>query len=91
MWKVVGLAYDLKTFPSNEIEKGRFQQQQKKLDRRRAQLDWGVPLKQLPVISWDDFVATAKEGNLVVIAGIVHDVTTFISVSDFNFYVSLDW
>lgn len=80
LWRVGGLAYDLKKFPSNEIEKGRFQQQQKKLDKRRATLDWGTPIKQLPVITWDDFMATAKEGNLVVIAGIVHDVSSFISV-----------
>ncbi|EOO00229.1 putative acyl- desaturase protein [Phaeoacremonium minimum UCRPA7] len=79
LWRVGGLAYDLKKFPSNEIEKGRFQQQQKKLDKRRATLDWGTPIKQLPVITWDDFMATAKEGNLVVIAGIVHDVSSFIS------------
>lgn len=43
LWKKVGLAYDLKQFKSNEIEKGRVQQQQKKLDQKRAQLDWGTP------------------------------------------------
>jgi len=77
--KKLGLAYDLKEFRQNEIEKGRVQQLQKKLDQKRATLDWGTPLEQLPVISWDDFVAEAKNGKaLVSIAGVVHDVTDFI-------------
>ncbi|KAI8155462.1 Acyl-CoA desaturase [Colletotrichum sp. SAR 10_70] len=79
MWKQLGLASDLKQFRQNEIEKGRVQQLQKKLDQKRAKLDWGVPLEQLPVIDWDDFVAQAKGGRgLVAIAGVIHDVTDFI-------------
>ncbi|KAK6214449.1 hypothetical protein LQW54_004356 [Pestalotiopsis sp. IQ-011] len=78
-WKKLGLAYDLKQFRTNEIEKGRVQQLQKKLDRKRATLDWGTPLDQLPVIHWDDFVAESKNGKaLVAIAGVIHDVTDFI-------------
>lgn len=78
-WKMLGLAYDLKQFRANEIEKGRVQQLQKKLDQKRATLDWGTPLEQLPVISWDDFVAESKNGKaLVAIAGVIHDVTDFI-------------
>lgn len=79
MWKQLGLAYDLKQFRSNEIEKGRVQQLQKKLDQKRSKLDWGVPLDQLPVLEWDDYVEQAKSGRgLVAIAGVVHDVTDFI-------------
>ncbi|KAI0132363.1 delta-9 fatty acid desaturase [Xylariales sp. AK1849] len=79
LWKQLGLAYDLKQFRQNEIEKGRVQQLQKKLDQKRSTLDWGVPLEQLPVIHWDDFVAEAKNGKaLVAIAGVIHDVTNFI-------------
>lgn len=78
-WKTFGLAYDLKQFRANEIEKGRLQQQQKKLDQTRSRLDWGAPLEQLPVMEWDDYVAEAKNGRgLVAIAGVVHDVTDFI-------------
>ncbi|KAL1864224.1 stearoyl-CoA 9-desaturase [Diaporthe australafricana] len=78
-WKQLGLASDLKTFRQNEIEKGRLQQQQKKLDQKRVNLDWGVPLEQLPVIDWDDYVEQAKAGRgLVAIAGVIHDVTDFI-------------
>jgi stearoyl-CoA desaturase (delta-9 desaturase) len=80
LWKQLGLAYDLKQFRENEIEKGRVQQLQKKLDQKRSTLDWGIPLEQLPVIDWDDFVAEAKAGKgLVAVAGVIHDVTDFIN------------
>jgi stearoyl-CoA desaturase (delta-9 desaturase) len=78
-WKQLGLAYDLKQFKSNEIEKGRLQQLQKKLDQKRATLDWGIPLEQLPIISWDDYQTEAKNGRaLVAVAGVIHDVSDFI-------------
>ena len=79
VWKQLGLAHNLKQFRQNEIEKGRLQQMQKKLDQKRASLDWGIPLDQLPVISWDDFIAQSKDGKaLVAIAGVIHDVSDFI-------------
>jgi len=79
MWKQLGLAYDLKQFRSNEIEKGRVQQLQKKLDRKRATLDWGTPLETLPVMEWDDYVEQTKNGRaLIAVAGVVHDVSTFV-------------
>ncbi|KAL4948384.1 hypothetical protein BDW69DRAFT_94099 [Aspergillus filifer] len=78
IWKQVGLAYDLKEFRANEIEKGRLQQMQKKVDAQRAKLDWGVPLDQLPVLSWDEFTAESKERALIAIGGVVHDVTNFV-------------
>lgn len=78
-WKQLGLAYDLKQFRSNEIEKGRLQQLQKKLDRVRSTLDWGVPIEQLPVMEFDDFQEQSRNGRaLVAIAGVVHDVGSFI-------------
>ncbi|KAJ5676651.1 uncharacterized protein N7477_002284 [Penicillium maclennaniae] len=78
-WKQIGLATNLKQFRANEIEKGRVQQLQKKVDQKRAKLDWGTPLEQLPVFSWDDFVAESQNGKaLVAIAGVIHDVTDFI-------------
>ncbi|MCJ1323972.1 hypothetical protein MMC10_000634 [Thelotrema lepadinum] len=58
VFKAMGLAHDLKAFPSNEIKKGQVQQAQKKLDRQRAGLDWGA---------------------LVAIAGVIHDISDFIS------------
>lgn len=73
-----GLAYNLQRFSQNVIEQGMVQQKQKKLDRWRARLNWGVPIDQLPVIEFDDFKEKSKDRDLVVISGIVHDVTDFV-------------
>ncbi|KAH7124771.1 hypothetical protein EDB81DRAFT_912059 [Dactylonectria macrodidyma] len=79
IWKQLGLAYDLKQFRRNEIEKGRVQQMQKKLDQKCATLDWGAPLEQLPVVHWDDFVADSKNGKaLIAIACVIYNVPDFI-------------
>jgi stearoyl-CoA desaturase (delta-9 desaturase) len=79
VWKQLGLATNLKQFWNNEIEKGRVQQLQKKVNKRRATLDWGVPLNQLPVIDWDDFITETQSGKaLIAVAGVVHDVSNFI-------------
>jgi stearoyl-CoA desaturase (delta-9 desaturase) len=77
----IGLTYNLKVFRDNEIQKGRLQQLQKKLDKRRAGLDWGIPLSRLPVISWDDFQTRCVSGEaaLVAIAGVIHDITDFVA------------
>jgi stearoyl-CoA desaturase (delta-9 desaturase) len=79
VWKQVGLASNLKTCRRSIIEKGRVQQMQKKLDQERARLDWGIPLEDLPLVEWDDFVQRTKDGEkLVAIGGVVHDVAVFI-------------
>jgi stearoyl-CoA desaturase (delta-9 desaturase) len=79
-WKRLGLAYDLKQFKQNEIEKGRLQQLQKKVDQKRAKLDWGIPISQLPVFSWEEFVAQTRNNGqaLVAIGGVIHDIAPFI-------------
>lgn len=73
--------HSLKTFRSNEIEKGRLQQEQKALDKKRQTLDWGLPLSQLPVIDWDDFQSRCKDNGemLVAVAGVIHDVSLFMN------------
>jgi stearoyl-CoA desaturase (delta-9 desaturase) len=64
---------------SNEIEKGRVQQLQKKLDQSKAKLDWGLTLNQSPVTSWDDFSTNAQSGKaFTAIAVVIHDVIDFI-------------
>ncbi|KAK5991660.1 Acyl-CoA desaturase [Cladobotryum mycophilum] len=82
VWKKLGLAYDLKKFRCTEIEKSHIQQLQKNLDQKRSAFDWGIPLEELPIVNWDDFVveATCKNGKaLVVVAGVIHDVADFIN------------
>jgi stearoyl-CoA desaturase (Delta-9 desaturase) len=79
IWKQVGLASNLKTCRRSIIEKGRVQQMQKKLDQKRAKLDWGIPIEDLPLVEWDEFVQRAKDGEcLVNIGGVIHDVTDFV-------------
>ncbi|KAF2114964.1 hypothetical protein BDV96DRAFT_493659 [Lophiotrema nucula] len=78
LWARLGLTYNLKTFRANEIEKGHLQQQQKKLDTKRLGLDWGVPLSDLPVLSWDEFAERCESEALTVIAGVVHDLGAFV-------------
>lgn len=82
----VGLAHGLKQFRQNEIDKGRLQQSQKKLDDQQMRLDgeksklqWPIPLEQLPVMEWDGFQEQAIRRDLVTVAGVVHDVGDFIA------------
>ncbi|EEB08772.1 acyl-coA desaturase [Schizosaccharomyces japonicus yFS275] len=74
---LVGLSSQLKTFPKNEIQKGLVQQKQKQLDKWRTRLNWGVPLDQLPVMEFEEFLEQSKTRPLVLIAGVVHDMTGF--------------
>lgn len=76
--KQVGLAWDLQTFSQNAIEQGLVQQRQKKLDKWRNNLNWGIPIEQLPVIEFEEFREQAKTRDLVLISGIVHDVSGFV-------------
>ncbi|KAK6465824.1 hypothetical protein DFJ63DRAFT_321845 [Scheffersomyces coipomensis] len=74
----LGLAWNLKTFSQNAIEQGLLQQQQKKLDRLRQELNWGTPVDQLPVWTREEFNEKAKSEGLILISGIVHNVKSFI-------------
>lgn len=77
---LIGLAYNLKKFSQNAIQQGLVQQQQKKLDRQRSKLNWGTPLTKLPVWDRDEFLRNLQTNpGLVVISGIVHDVSGYIT------------
>jgi stearoyl-CoA desaturase (delta-9 desaturase) len=77
-WKLLGLASDLRTFSQNEIDKGRLQQEQKRLDGKLSTLDWGKPLHGLPVMEWDEFLEGSRSRALIAVAGLAHDLTDFI-------------
>jgi stearoyl-CoA desaturase (delta-9 desaturase) len=78
IWYKLGLAYNLQQFRLNEIEKVRISEQYELLDQQRKRLDWGIPIDQLPVFEWGDYVCMVSEGReLIVIAGIVYDVASF--------------
>jgi len=74
----LGLAWNLKTFSQNAIEQGLIQQQQKKLDRMKSKVQWGVAVDNLPVWSREEFNEKAKKDGLIIISGIIHNVKKFI-------------
>lgn len=74
----IGLAWNLKTFSQNAIEQGLIQQEQKKLDRMKAKLNWGSQVSELPVWDREEFNTRAKKEGLLIIAGIIHNVSKFI-------------
>ncbi|KAJ3238386.1 hypothetical protein HDU78_003569 [Chytriomyces hyalinus] len=77
---IIGLTYNLKMFPNNEIEKGRIMMQQKKIDEVKARLDYGVPLEQLPLFTFAEVKAKIAETGkqLLIISDVVYDVTKFM-------------
>ena len=45
----------------------------------KTKVDWGIALDRLPVMEWDDFQAQTRAGHpLILVAGVVHDVGSFI-------------
>lgn len=76
----LGQIDDMKSTSQANIDKSFVQQQQKLLDSKRSQLNWGISIERLPVFSHDQFRELARETKdryLVVISGIIHDVTPF--------------
>jgi len=76
---MLGLTWNLKEFPANEVMKGKLLMQQKHLDREKAKLTFPGPTAGLPPLSRDDIKRKIREGNqLVIVDGLVHDVSNFI-------------
>nr|WPS94691.1 Cytochrome b5-like Heme/Steroid binding domain [Naematelia aurantialba] len=73
----LGLASHLKKFPDNEIKKGVYTMKLLQLQQQSEQLKWPKSSNDLPVISWDDFKAEAKERSLIAIHGFIHDCSSF--------------
>jgi stearoyl-CoA desaturase (delta-9 desaturase) len=79
-WSRIGLASNLRRSPDSEIEKRRLQRRREILDQAWDNVDCGIMVKDLPDISWEAYQQQARTGcNLVVINGIVHDVSNFIT------------
>ncbi|CAE6376344.1 unnamed protein product [Rhizoctonia solani] len=75
----LGLASQLKVFPDNEVKKGQMTMELKKLKARADKIEWPKTSNDLPVISWEEFQAHAKQRNLVLISGFIHDITSFMN------------
>ncbi|CAG8455985.1 13530_t:CDS:10 [Dentiscutata erythropus] len=73
-----GIVHHLKTFPENEIKKGQIIMCQKKLDYEKKTIDWGKPLDQLPIYTYEEYEKNAKSNNWICIEGIIHDITDFM-------------
>ncbi|CAF0917916.1 unnamed protein product [Adineta steineri] len=76
-----GLASNLKKFPDNEIQKGRYTMTVKALNEVRDSIAWPKDRTQLPIISFEEYqqMSNGDDGRqFVLIAGFVHDVTDFI-------------
>ncbi|KAI0318109.1 delta 9-fatty acid desaturase protein [Amylostereum chailletii] len=73
-----GLASHLKTFPDGEIRKGRLTMRLKSLKREQDALTKPPDVRLLPVLDWKTFQEQASTRPLVLIAGLIHDVTDFI-------------
>jgi len=72
----LGLAYNLKEFPLNDINKGKVLMQQKKLEVLRSTIDWGKPLSLLPTYTFKQFVHEVEQNGKewIVIEDRIYDV-----------------
>ncbi|KAM9957522.1 hypothetical protein ACTFIR_009629 [Dictyostelium discoideum] len=77
----LGLAYDLKTFSKNEIEKGMIQMHQKHLDAKKQSIYWGINKEDLPSMTIDEFNNLVEKENkkLMIINKTVLDVESFVN------------
>jgi len=75
----VGLAYNLKSTPQNEIVKAKFQVQQRTVDTEKAKLEHGPRFDILPKMSKPEFKRQVAAGSqLVIVDGRIHDVSRFV-------------
>lgn len=49
----LGLAYQLKAFPDNEVRKGQLTMELKKLQEKSGDVKWPNSSNDLPIITWD--------------------------------------
>ncbi|RKP12734.1 hypothetical protein BJ684DRAFT_22973 [Piptocephalis cylindrospora] len=78
----LGLAYDLRTFPHNEVAKGKVTMLEKKLQAKKDQISWGTPLEQLPAYTMEQFrrEVSLHGHSWTVIEGAVIDYSSFIDM-----------
>ena len=77
---LIGLTYNLKKFPENEIQKGMLQMQRKKIDQKMEKLNWGPDVNALPLYTMEQVKAESKGADgksWMVIDGFVIDYRSF--------------
>ncbi|KAF8347549.1 delta 9-fatty acid desaturase protein [Amanita rubescens] len=75
---MLGLATNLRVFPSNEIKKGALSMQLKKLHKLQDSLKWPESVDVLPTVSWETFQAESKTRVLILVSGFIHDIAQFV-------------
>lgn len=74
----LGLAYNLKEFPENEVRKGFVQMEMKKLEQLKSGIQWASKVEELPIMTFEEFQQASKSRPLILVHGIVHDVGDFV-------------
>ncbi|KAJ1984805.1 stearoyl-CoA 9-desaturase [Dimargaris verticillata] len=77
----LGLAYNLRTFPDNEVKKGAVMMQEKKINQIKATLKWGPEPCNLPEFTTKELEHQVRDcgKQWIVIDGLIHDVASFIN------------
>ncbi|KIY71476.1 delta 9-fatty acid desaturase protein [Cylindrobasidium torrendii FP15055 ss-10] len=74
----LGLAWQLKTFPENEIQKGVLTMHMKKLRDMQEKLTWPESTAHLPVVTYESWQEQSAKRPLVLISGFIHDLSGFL-------------
>eukprot|EP01083_Nonionella_stella_P289221 984276_1 len=75
---LIGMAFNLRKGPENEIQKGQLNIKLATLKKQRERVSYGTPVSQLPKWTMSDVKRRVGEGELLVIINdVIHDVTTY--------------
>ncbi|KAJ1660194.1 stearoyl-CoA 9-desaturase [Dispira simplex] len=76
-----GLAYNLRTFPENEVKKGAVMMQEKKVNEVKRTLKWGPNKDKLPGYTMAEFQDQVHNHKCmwILIDGYIHDVADFMN------------
>ncbi|KAJ3574410.1 hypothetical protein NP233_g1779 [Leucocoprinus birnbaumii] len=75
----LGFADNLKVCADNEIRKSEYTMQLNSLREKQGSIIWPVRTCNLPVLDWDAFQTLSQRQALIIVAGFIHDVTSFIN------------
>eukprot|EP01094_Clydonella_sp_ATCC50884_P018327 TRINITY_DN3376_c0_g1_i1.p1 TRINITY_DN3376_c0_g1~~TRINITY_DN3376_c0_g1_i1.p1 ORF type:complete len:706 (+),score=272.03 TRINITY_DN3376_c0_g1_i1:38-2119(+) len=53
----LGWAWNVKRFDNAAIAKNKLTMKQKHLDAEKSKFDWGLPIEELPVVTWEELMA----------------------------------
>ncbi|KYQ93745.1 delta 9 fatty acid desaturase [Tieghemostelium lacteum] len=76
----LGMAYNLKEFSENEIQKSKIQMIQKEIDSKKENIYWGIDKDQLPTLNQREFEQLVNENKrkLIIINNQIYDIESFI-------------